>query len=666
MKFSTHRRGRVLVLTLFAAVRIASAADEGSHLLNLSLEELGSIKVDTVFAASKFSEKVTDAPSSVSIVTRREIQQFGYRTLADIIRATPGFDITYDRNYTYTGVRGFNRFGDYGSKVLLLIDGHRMNDIVYDSVPVGTEGLLDVDLIERVEFIRGPGSALYGSNAFFGVLSVTTRRGADVHGTEVAGSYGSFDARSGRVTFGRKFANGIDLLLSGSGYATDGDADLYFPEFDTPETNRGIAYRRDGDRAWNFLGSLSWRDFTLRGGYVSREKDVPTASYGSNFNDLNSTLDTRGFVELAFTHTTANGWTYNARASYDTYHYQGYGDYPLEDGGQYRNDDSADARWWGFEANASHQFFNRFRLSFGVEYRRSLDLTQLNFDVDPRFVYADVAGEQEVFGAYADGNLEITKWLKLVGGVRYDRYNSFGDTVNPRFGAIVQPWKSTTFKLLYGEAFRAPNTYELSYAGFGQRANPDLQPEKIRTTELVVEHYFDAHWRASASLFQNDIVALVTTREDANGDLVSINGGDARVRGAEVEVEGKWDNGMLARASYTRHVSEDSATEQELENAPRDAVRAQLAVPIFGEKLSAGLELLYQSDRFTIQRDRTGDTWLVNATLLSRELRPGLEISASVYNLLDARYRSPGGAEHVQDRLEQDGRTFRLKLSYRF
>ena len=136
--------------------------------------------------------------------------------------------------------------------------------------------------------------------------------------------------------------------------------------------------------------------------------------------------------------------------------------------------------------------------------------------------------------------------------------------------------------------------------------------------------------------------------------------------GAEFEVEGKWDSGLLVRTSYTRVVSELDATGRELENSPRDAARVQLAMPICGEKLSAGLELLYQSDRFTLRRDRTGDTWLVNLTLLSRELRPGLELSASIYNLLDARSRTPGGPEHVQDRLEQDGRTFRLKLAYRF
>ena len=139
---SDRRAARTAALCFLGAVMVcnvpalASAADDPSHLLNLSLEKLGSIKIDKVYAASKFTEKVTDAPSSVTIVTRDEIARFGYRTLADIIQSVRSFDVTYDRNYNYTGVRGFTSLGDYGSRVLLLVDGHRMNDPIYDSVAV--------------------------------------------------------------------------------------------------------------------------------------------------------------------------------------------------------------------------------------------------------------------------------------------------------------------------------------------------------------------------------------------------------------------------------------------------------------------------------------------------------------------------------------------------
>ena len=660
------RRARAaLLLALFAPWQ--SWAEPNARLLNLNLEELGTIKIDTVYGASKSTEKVTDAPSSVTIVTREEIARFGHRTLGDIVRAVRSFDVTYDRNYTYTGVRGFNRLGDFGSGTLLLIDGHRMNDPIYDIAAVGTEALLDVDLIERVEFIRGPGSAIYGSNAFFGVINVVTRSGASVQNVEASAGAGSFESFSGRLTLGRKLANGFEYLLSATSYASDGAARLFYQEFGAPETNRGVASRQDGDRFWSVLGKMSYGDFTLQGGYVTRDKDVPTGSYGSVFNEPNTTVDSRGYVELRYAHETAGGWSLAGRGGYDVYDYHelSFYDYGY-DTGLVRNDDNARARWWGAEAGASRTFFNCFRFSLGAEVRQSTDLRMGNFDEHPYANYLDVKGEQLVRGAYADGRWEIVKALSLSAGVRWDRYDSFGDTVNPRAALIWKPREGTTVKLLYGEAFRAPNFYQLDYNGYGQRANPALQPETVRTYEAVAEQYLGTHWRGSVSLFRNEIAGLIDTADDANGFVIFANSGDARVNGAEIEVEGKWDHGVLLRASYTRQDAVSGADGERLANSPENLFKAHASVPLWREKIFGSVELLYASERLTLTRHHTGEAWLLNATLFSRDLAPGLEISASVHNLLDRKFRVPGNEEHAQDTLEQDGRTFRLKVTYRF
>jgi iron complex outermembrane receptor protein len=115
---------------------------------------------------------VTEAPSSVTIVTSEDIRRYGYRTLAELLRSVRGFYTSYDRSYTSLGVRGFGQPGDYNSRILLLLDGHRLNDNIYDSAMLGTEFILDIDLIERVEISRGPGSSLYGNNAFFAVVKL--------------------------------------------------------------------------------------------------------------------------------------------------------------------------------------------------------------------------------------------------------------------------------------------------------------------------------------------------------------------------------------------------------------------------------------------------------------------------------------------------------------
>src|SRR6185436_13609357 len=125
-----------------------------------------------VYGASKYEQKISQALSSVTIVTSDEIKKQGYRTLAEILRSVRGLFITDDRAYSYLGIRGFGRPSDYNSRVLVLVDGHRMNDNIYDSVLIGTEGVVDVDLINRVEVIRGPSSSIYGDNAFFGVVNI--------------------------------------------------------------------------------------------------------------------------------------------------------------------------------------------------------------------------------------------------------------------------------------------------------------------------------------------------------------------------------------------------------------------------------------------------------------------------------------------------------------
>ena len=654
-----------LVFALLACGR-SLAAEDGSRLLHMSLEELGSIKVDTVFAASKFSEKVTDAPSSVTIVTRGEIRQFGYRTLAEVIRSVRGFDVTYDRNYNYTGVRGFNQLGDSSTRTLLLVDGHRVNDIIYDQTLVGRESLVDIDEVERVEFIRGAGSAVYGSNAFFGVISVTTRRGGEVQGVEVSGSAETYDGYTGRLTIGQRLASGLEFKISGSTYASRGTPHLSYPEY--RETHHGVADFRDGNRAFNLSGAVSYGDFTLRGGYVVQNKDVPTGSYGTIFNEQSDGEDTHGFAELAWAHATADGWNLFARGFYDYVDYHGLALYDNGEPGAHRvrNNDSGRARWWGGEAGVSRSFLNGFRFTFGAEYRETLAMRLRNSDERPATDYLDVRGDLAVFGAHLDTSYEVCKWLNVAAGVRLDAYSSFGRTANPRIGLILRPAAGTTVKLLYGEAFRAPTLYELTYQATGQKANPDLQPERVRTFEIVGEHYFERHWKASVSLYRNDISDLINQVTDPDGLDVYRNRGDAQSRGVEAEVEGKWDRGWLIRASYAHQSTEDGVTGRRLTNSPQNVVKTQLLAPLWRDQLSLGVEGIYSSNRTTLQQRGTGDLWLLNATLFSRELRPGLEISASIYNVLDRTFRYPGGPEHLQDTIEQDGRTFRLKVGCRF
>ncbi len=258
-----------------------------------------SIKIDSVQGASGFNQKVTEAPASVTIITSEEIQRYGYRTLADILRNVRGFYVSYDRNYSYLGVRGYGLPGDYNSRITLLIDGHRLNDNIFDAALFGTEFPIDVDLIDRVEVIRGPNSSLYVASAFLGVINIITKQGRDLQKLSVAAQAGSYGTYQGRVSYGNRLNNGLEMLVSGSFYDSHGQDRLFFKEFDSPATNNGIAVNADDDEFHQFFGNVSWGDFTLHGVFGSRDKGIPTAPFGSVFNVTGThTIDVRDYLDL--------------------------------------------------------------------------------------------------------------------------------------------------------------------------------------------------------------------------------------------------------------------------------------------------------------------------------------------------------------------------------
>jgi iron complex outermembrane receptor protein len=588
----------MMALLLFwgGVARAGAAALDKKALADLSLEELMDIPV---YGASKYPQKLSEAPASVTVVTREDIKRYGYRTLADILRSVPGFFVTDDRNYSYLGIRGFNRPGDYNTRFLLLLDGNRLNDPIYQMAPIGRDFPVDVDLIERVEVIRGPSFALYGSGAFFAVINVITRRGADLRGGEVSGAGGSFFAHQGRLSYGHRGTNGLEMLASGSYYNNPGPSRLYFPAYSGSAHNNGIAYKCDYESAYNFFSKISYRDFTLTGVYGSREKGIPTGAYGTAFNDSrNKTVDALGFLNLKYERTLPSDWGVLARLGYSFNNYDGH--YWYAPGGgppfQLLNRDVGRSQWLGGEIQVTKRFFDRHMFIAGAEFQKYLRLDQQNYDASPYQQYLDDRRQGNLWALYAQGEFVLRPNLRLFTGVRYDRYSTCGGTANPRAALVYQPLAATTFKLLYNEGFRAPNFSELYYqdGGFSIKANPRLRPEKIRAFELLWEQKLAKALLFKTSGFYYRIDGLISQVTDQDGLSVYRNLMGVDAKGLELELGGRW-RFLEGRLSYSFQDVRSQETGQTLSNCPKHLAKLNLMAPLYRDKLLGGLEVLFAS-----------------------------------------------------------------------
>jgi outer membrane receptor for ferrienterochelin and colicins len=663
-------RGALLLIVLVMTHGLAFAKDNAEEsptdLTELTIEELMEVDIATVYGASRFSQKTIEAPASVTIVTSQEIRQYGYRNLAEVLQSVPGFYTSYDRNYDYLGIRGFSRPGDYNSRFLLVVDGHKLNDNIYESASIGNEFILDVDLIDRVEVIRGPSSSLYGTNAFLGVINILTKKAQDYNGAEVSGEVGSYDTYKGRITYGQKFKNGFELLASVS-YLNSTGQSLYFREFDSPATHFGRADSCDYEKYGKFFATLKYNGFTLQGAYNSRTKGIPTGSYETIFNaQQNHTTDQAGYIDLRYDKDFSENTNLMVRAYYNHYNYEGkyvYNYPPLA-----INQDGATGKWWGTEVKLVQRLFQDHKVTVGGEFQDNFLQEQKNYDERPYSLLLYDKRSSYVYALYLQDEFSILKNLLLNAGVRYDYYETFGGTTNPRAALIYQPFDGAAIKLIYGMAFRAPNMYELYYEDNGstQKANPDLKPEKITTYELVLEQYLK-NYRFSLAGFYYQIRDLISQQIDPKDQLLVFRNIDkVNSKGIEFQVEGKWKSGLSGRFSYSYQQAEIEGSGSFLTNSPRHLLKLNTAIPIVGEKLSAGAEILYTSDRKTVDGGSTGGYTVANITLLSRELIKNLEISGTVYNLFDKKYSDPGGAELRQNAVEQNGITYRIKCTYRF
>jgi len=649
-----------LAALLFAAG--SARSDENPDITDLPLDSLLKMQIS---GASKRPQRPADAPSMVSVIYADEIRRFGWLTLGEALSSLRGVHVSYDRSYSYIGVRGFARPGDYNARVLMLIDGVPINDGVYDSAPIGSEFPLDLAVVERIEYVPGAGSVLYGGNAFLAVINVVTVSGAQQK-KELELGLGSARASNVRGTLGGREADGTDWLVSATRERRRG-RDLSFDAYSAPGANT-VSHGLDHEANDRFIGKFARGGFSAGLIVSQRDKGVPGGAYGADLDDPRSRQDDdRVFAHAGYEHHLSTETTIVASGWMSEYSYRG--DWSYASALQI---DQTENRNWGGEVRAISTAYAHHTLVSGLSWRSDYMRRQFNS-------YLDSNAPRSSWGAYLQDDWALTGKSTLSMGLRHDRYSSGLEHTSPRLALIARPLPQTVVKLIGSGAFRPPNAYETEYVYAGTNiANPALKPEQIRTLELGLEQYLGPTKSLAASAYHSRITDLIAPETDpATGLQQHHNVGDVVARGLEAEARV-----MAGRVSVRANVAAQVVTHESgavLANAPRRLANLLVAAPL-ARNLSAGWETQYigprtaDTDKITVAGTAVGGHSVSHLTLSGRATRT-LDWQLRLSNVFDRHYGNivgtefsaayPGVMTSPMPQMQQDGRGIFVRLRWR-
>jgi iron complex outermembrane receptor protein len=595
-----------------------------------------------ISTAAKYDQPMSSVAASVTVITAEEIARNGWHTLADALASTRGVYTTYDRNYTYVGIRGYGLPSDYNNRFLVLLDGQPLLDNISGAGEIGTALAIDLSTFARIEFVRGPGSVLYGTGAMFGVINLITKDEGERSSATVGAGNDGLRMGTARGAMTRGSVKG-SIAVS---WQDKAGGDLYFPEFDSPNTNDGIVRGHDYDRYRSVLATLAWKDLRIHALNSTRRKGVPTASWETLFGADEKTADIRSLVALDYNRSIGTGQALSLRAFQDRFTYDGTYPYsiPSETDHSTSTRDGAELRYT-WDIRPAH------RLTLGSEYvynRVASYKWTGGHEVGSPFTEASV---------YAQGESRLSSRLTITAGARYDHHSNSGSRFTPRGAAILQIGEGSVLKALYGQAFRAPNVYELLYDGPGFVRADGLRAEDIRTSELIWEKRIGRDLLLTASLFDTSVKALVRL-QSLDENVQFQNGGRVGSRGGELQLDYRRDDGIWGYISYSgQRTTED---EQPVNNSPRNMLKGGLSSST-ARKAFGSVEMQYESSRRTNGGNTTADVLLTNLSF-GASLTRNVSISATIRNAFDVAYATPVGIEHRQDTILQDGRSFLIRL----
>ena len=624
------------------AAPVAASEAEVDSLMALSLDQLMDLKVSI---STRSQQQMSKAPSVVSVITAEDIRATGAARLEDILDSVPGL---YVKRNLFAFRPIFSLRGATGTQTLLMVNGAPMRDLVWSN-GIFWKGL-PASAIERVEIIRGPGSALFGADASAGVINVITRTATPITESEAGLRLGNFDTQEAWIQHGTDW-NGVDVGLTAELSTTDGHRPWISPDANGASGHANYAW--DGQDLRLSLARGSWR---LLADYMAHDDLAVGFNRAAVLDPLNRSEDRQYSLALLYDNPGfAPDWGLNGALRFRDLVYSSGNGFLKTDGSRELMDVSE--RQATIELSGLYTGFSRHALRVGGGYVMDdiYRVSQVNPEYPANPIPEDCRANVYL---YLQDVWHIRDDLEFTAGLRYDDFNDVGSAVTPRLALVWQSTPLLTTKLMYGEAFRAPSYQELYYRA-ANPPNPDLHPERSRTWELGFDVLAARDLRLGVNLYHFERSDLIS---GTAGQYQ--NAGDFAVRG--IEMEARWR--MTPALQLTGNLSyrdEDDSTARDV-SVPTESAYVRLDWA-FQPKWRWNVEVNWYGDRPLPAGDprRELDAFSVLDTSLRYRHDRHWEFAASVRNLFDADswdYSS----KSLPNNLPLPGRNGHVEVRYRF
>jgi len=616
-------------------------------------------------------EHVDKTIATTTVITQDDIAHIGARNLLDVLRLVPGIGITQTQfGFREIEVRGVKTL--FSEKVQIMLNGHPLDHNLQNAGSTSVYDDLPVDTLKRVEVVRGPGSALYGANAFLAVINIITQNAKDLNGGQTSAGWGSFDTQQYRASWGKQFKNSAEAALhfnftdtNGIGSPIPADS-LSVQGLNSAAPGRSQLTEGRYDLEWQ----LGYQDFKLDGRYINKKTGTFFGAATVLSDDRTQQDYNDYFLRLSRTWKIQDKFTVDTQLFHDFFSYDNVWQTAPA---QFLRTGLQDTRTGG-EIQANYHLSDTQTLISGISYAKEQQDNRID-EMGPDSAHLTptlLTTEERIrkrWGVYIEDVWDPLKNLRLTLGARYDRYNDFGGTFNPRMGFNWEFIKNYSLKFSYGTAYRAPAFGELGSINNNVLVgNPTLKPEEVKTFETGIIAHPMVGLTAQATYYHSAISQMISP---VSGQTTTFSNGSLLSEGVELEARYDFDGNLQGSYISANHVLQHSVQlGQQLADVPRN--RTNLIVNwAFDNRWSSFTHVLIKDSTLRNLGDTRNDVpgyALFDVGLLGKNMfGKKVDVSFNVYNLFDKRYYDPAptSLNFVGD-YQMAGRAFFGHVSLKF